>query len=103
MQEDYATCFLVWAPYTVLIGVLLRRQALRWPPTLQACAAHLAYAAAMIAGHVLLMAAFASVVPSGRPFLSFQQNLAAQFLELAPMDLVLYVPAWWLASPHGGC
>jgi two-component system LytT family sensor kinase len=90
LSVDYVTCFLVWSPYTLLIGVVLKRQSMQWPPTRRACFVHLGCAAAMIAGHVLLMAAFASVVPSNRPFVPYPQNAVRQFLELAPMDVVLY-------------
>ena len=65
---DYVTCFMVWAPYTALIGLLLQRQSIRWPPTLQACLVHLCCAVAMTLVHVLIMTGFASVVPS-RPAL----------------------------------
>jgi len=90
LSKDYITCFMIWAPYTALIGWVLKRQSVRWPPTPQACLVHLGCAVAMTLVHVLIMAGFASVVASDRAFIPYAQNVVRQFLELAPMDLVLY-------------
>jgi hypothetical protein len=87
---NYLACFMIWALYSPLIGMVWRGQPLGWPPKLSAVTVHIGCVLAMLFVHALLMAAFDVVMPPATPPLPYSQNVLRLFLIRMPLAVVLY-------------
>lgn len=87
---SYLACYMIWALYTPLIGLLLRRFPLSWPPKPGTTLTHLCCMLAMSFAHVVLMMRLDTVVRPAAGPIQYGQDLIDSLLTRSPFDVVLY-------------